>query len=206
MNIPAKITCSLVLVSTFLLILTTGRSNVKNFNNIQTSIENIYEDRLVVKGIIFDISSLLYNKQIAVLSKDMKFYEEQNTIINEKIMNLLVSFRATYLTTDEETNLEEFSEAFNELQVFEKKEIKSQLDIFTANNLLLNKFKEQMSLLHEKLKVLSSIQISEGKLKLKRSEEAVESMRMFESIENIALIIISILLIIVIFFPKNKLA
>jgi hypothetical protein len=203
MSLASKITCVSVLIGSFLLILATGRVNIRNFEKVQHSIEEIYKDRLVVKGLIFKLSSLLHEKEVALLSGNKSFFASDNNAINEQIDQHLKDFRATELTTQEELTLNQFSRGITALQNLEKQmtlESENWLTPKDSKNLM-----SQIETLRAKLKILSNIQLSEGERKLSNSEKAVESMNQFESIENYAMLFLCLLIAAFIFVPgPNK--
>lgn len=96
MNITSKIICTMVILCSCVLIFLTGRTNVRNFEKVHTSIEEIYKDRLVVKGLIFDLSSLLHRKELAIVSGDQTFYVNTNESTNSQMAEHLSAFRSTY--------------------------------------------------------------------------------------------------------------
>lgn len=199
MTLTNKIICISVLIGSFLLILATGRVNIRNFEKVQHSIEEIYQDRLVVKGLIFKLSSLLHQKEIAIVTNDKNFFGPTNESINQKISKHLKDFRATKLTTEEELTLNEFSRGIETLEASEK-----EIDLKNEANLSENKsnrLTEQIAALQMNLKTLSNIQLSEGERKLSNSEKAVESMYRFESIENYAMLFLGLLVLVFIFVP-----
>ena len=199
MTLTNKIICISVLIGSFLLILATGRVNIRNFEKVQHSIEEIYQDRLVVKGLIFKLSSLLHQKEIAIVTNDKNFFGPTNESINQKISKHLKDFRATKLTTEEELTLNEFSRGIGTLEASEK-----EIDLKNEANLSENKsnrLTEQIAALQMNLKTLSNIQLSEGERKLSNSEKAVQSMYRFESIENYAMLFLGLLVLVFIFVP-----
>ena len=197
MRATNKIIWTLILVCILLLILVTGQSNVRNFEKVQSSIETIYKDRLVVKGLIFELSSLLHQKEIAIISGNQILYKKTNGSINAEIAKHLEAFRATQLTIYEEKTLDRFSKALQTLQAREKAlGLANGFDITEVNNEMLL---AQFSGLQKDLKTLSDIQLSEGRRRLGISDKAVDSMNVFARFENYILIIFGVLILILIF-------
>ena len=202
MSISNKITSFFVLLASFLLILATGRTNVRNFKNIQNSIQEIYKDRLVVKGVIFELSTLLHKKELANISNSVGFYTTYNNSVNEKIKKSIAEFKATELTPDEERTLREFSNDIDTLIDIEKN-----FNFSGGQKINLSDLEKHTSIIKSlqlNLKTLSGIQIQEGKRKLDISSKAVKSMYQYDSFENYAMIILAILMVIVLFIPKPK--
>lgn len=202
MRMKTKVISFLVLLTCFLLILGTGRINVRNFEKVQQSIETIYKDRLVVKGLIFELSSLLHQKEIAILTEDVSFYETKNQSVNEGIAEHMTAFRNTQLTADEAVALEKFSRGIERLQSQEKN--------FNFSNgmkltrLEANLLSAQIQGLKDDLRTLSGIQLAEGERKVSFSDKAVQSMHEFANVENYALMGIGLLILLVFFFPRSR--
>lgn len=201
MNLLSRVVCIIITLSSLLLILAMGSTNVKNFEKVQSSIQEIYKDRLFVKGLIFELSTLLHSKEIAVVTNNKNFYLVKNDTINKKIENNLKSFRKTYLTPKEEKTLNLFSNDIQNLTSVEKKIMTSNKDRLpkadsTKLITILNRL--QMNLI-----TLSDIQLAEGKHKMQVSYTAVAKMQRFETLERYAIIILAILLFAFIFIPKS---
>lgn len=197
MSITSKIVFVLGLLFAFLLIFFSGRANLTHYEKIQHSIEEIYEDRLVVKGFIFELSSLLHQKEIANISGDKSFYTHTNPSVNLEMEKLLDAFRKTKLTHLEKQTLDKFSEDFNNLRSVEKKITQSDQDHLSRPQATL--ISEQFRNLHNDLKTLSKIQLAEGKHKLDVSKRASKSMRVYARVENVMLLIFVILVLAIIF-------
>ncbi|MCR9203074.1 MAG: MCP four helix bundle domain-containing protein [Halobacteriovoraceae bacterium] len=203
MSVISKIAWTLGLICVFLCIVISGRTNIKNFEKVQSSIEEIYKDRLLVKGLIFDLSSQLHRKELAIVTKDKDFFINLNASVNSKINENIRAFQATKLTNYEEKTLKGFSNFVKLLQENEAKFGLTEDSNFTKANS--RKVLGQIHRLQEDLKTLSSIQLHEGKQKLIKSENAVDSMNAFASFENFLLIFVGILMIIIVFVvPKPK--
>lgn len=197
MNIVSKATWIIGLLCSFFLIIISGKTNVKNFAAVQESIQEIYKDRLVVKGIIFDLSNYLHQKEIALIKKNYLFFQNENEAVNEQIAKGLRAFRLTVLTEYEKKILERFAKNIEDLKLYEKENniAKNSITLNRVKDNLLQKFKS----LHQDLKILSEIQLSEGKRKVSSSEVAVKSMNESEENENYILLIYCILMTIIIF-------
>lgn len=192
-----KVIWVLGLMCAFLLILVTGQTNIRNFQKIQASIEEIYKDRLVVKGLVFNLLTSLHQKEIALISSDKSFFKGKNSSINSRIREDIRLFRETKLTRYENSTLDRFSQGVEDLIEREEKLLLSEKDNFFRIGS--EPLREQVAELKENLKTLSEIQLSEGKKKLVTSTAAVESMNTFAIAENYILITFAILMLAVIF-------
>lgn len=194
---------TIVLLSAMALILITGQTNKRNYEKVQNSIAEIYKDRLVVKGLIFDLVTDLHQKELALAKQDSAFFMNQNQKVNQRILENIKTFEATKLTQLEEETLRNFSVRVTALINSELKTNFAEANTFTSE--AISPLKEQINDLHLNLKTLSKIQLEEGKRKLDKSGDAVESMHFFEKIENYFLIIFGILIFAIIFiFPGSN--
>jgi len=199
MNLPTKVAVALGLIGIALFVVLTGRTNVHNFERVQQSIEEMFEDRLVVKGLIFDLASLLHRKEVAILSEDTTFYAHLNASVNDQIDDRLEEFWATRLTPMEERTLKRFASNVDALQASEE-----QLDLAETMDLSPDEEQRlagQLASLEEDLQALSKIQLSEGRRKLSVGAKAVDDMNWIARIENYMLIALVVLLLALIFIP-----
>lgn len=198
MKWSSKITCIIVFLTSLLLIFSMGRVNVRNFSEVKKSVEDIYKDRLVVNGMIIELQQLLHQKELAIVSEDPLFWERTNSSINLQLEELIREFRETYLTNLESETLDRFSSGIKKLKGLEGKVFfeNKKMNDFIKKSLL-----ENLSSLKIDLKTLSSIQLAEGKRKLYISDKAVEEMKLHQTIENYAILVIGILIIITILIP-----
>jgi hypothetical protein len=100
-NVINKIKWAGGLLFVFFLILATNLLDRRHIEGIRNSVSTIYEDRLLVKNLIYNISTLTEEKRIAFLLSDTDFYTKKSIIINDSIYHLLADFSATSLTYNE---------------------------------------------------------------------------------------------------------
>ena len=182
----------------FLFILATGKTNIQNFQNIHTSLEEIYKDRLVVKGIIYNLSSMIHEKELALASKNSDFFKQANKEVNDKIFNDIRLFKATELTRQEEFTLSRFALGVDQLIRSEESLNLQDGKPITKKQVLIMSAK--IDQLQTYLNELSQIQISEGKRKVAISDHAISSMNRFALAEKYILGVFAFLMIGFLFF------
>lgn len=195
-NIFLKIKWIAALGLIFMIVYMTNQVDKKSFETIKSSIENIYQDRLLVKGYIYDISSLLEQKKIAVYTHDTTFFELQNQQVNQAIDELLAKFYKTKLVNDENRLLDNFEEDFNKL--------KSQEASFSHATDEKNQILAQLKLLSDDLFDLSRIQLKEGKKQMQIAQKSIDVSDLFSQIEIIILVLIAVIVQIVILYNPKK--
>lgn len=190
---PEKIKWIAGLLVVFFLVLATNLVDRSNFNRIKNSVVSIYEDRLVAKGIIFDMNALVNQKQVALLKSDTTFFSSKIHGVNEKINTLYAAFCKTKVTKEEKLILNNFHTKFEELEELERSN--QQYDVSYLNTLIETK---------KRLSRLGQVQLDEGKREWLSINRNINSIDFFTQLEVIFLIITGILVqIIILYKPKS---
>ncbi|MEZ4852038.1 MAG: MCP four helix bundle domain-containing protein [Bacteroidia bacterium] len=193
-----KIKWVVTIFMVFALVLTTNLIDKKNFQSISDSIVTIYEDRLVVKNIIFEISSIIHEKEVAFLKKDAGFFNTQNSKLNKDIEEAIQRFRKTKLTDHERTTLEKLKKNMSSLINTEENLVQ---DGFSKDT----NYENALAVIHDNLKVLASIQLEEGRKHFILSQKTIGVIELFTQIEIYFLIFLAVLVHIVILYnPKSS--
>lgn len=187
---PNFIKWTIALLFVMGLIVATNRVDKDNFHQVANAIETIYEDRLVAKDLIFDISLLMHEKSMALANADTAFYEARILKVNQKIGQLIQLFAETKLTEEERL-------AFERLQSDIAKLSRYEVGV-TATGFTRSKFMEgasapvQMEKILDDLRVLSKIQIEEGKRQMLIGKAAVNSIDFLTEMELYLLLALGI--------------
>ena len=193
MTIFNKIKWILAILVVFVLILATNLIDKRNFNSIRDSIVTIYEDRLIAKDIINEVSNAVHKKELALVTGDSAFYKSENESVNHSIDNQIKRYKNTKLTEQERKVFEDL-----------KKNIQLLLDA-EKSNAPDQRIQEYIEDVKENLSALSEIQLDEGKKQLMLSKRAMDSIELFTDIEIYILIALAILIqIIVLYQPKKR--
>ena len=104
-----KIKWVLGILMIFTLILATNLIDRNNFFRVKDSVVTIYEDRIIANDLIFEMSKLVHEKEVAIALSDSVFFIQTNLDVNNNIQNLISRFELTKLTIEE-------SKIFNELK------------------------------------------------------------------------------------------
>lgn len=184
------------LSAVFLLVLATGRTNINNFRRVQDAIEEIYTDRLIVKGIIFDMASLVHQKELANAAGEPNFYRDLDPSIDEQFRERLEEFRKTKLTRGEENALNRLESNFEVLVSTEEElGLGDGGDLTSAS---IERLAAPLAALDRELHALSRIQLDEGRRKFMVGEQAVNDMDGVARVEGAMLALLGLLIIAVI--------
>lgn len=186
----------------FLLILATNLIDRRNIKGVRTSVSTMYEDRLIVKNIIFDISQLTEEKKIAFLLSDSSFYSTKAKHVNDSIYSLIDRFSNTVLTQNEVQYLERLHTNFKEVEAMENQLVHTK--IILKNEEWRKKMDTQLARIKTNLNFLSDIQIDEGKRELSRVNRAFNTIDLFTNIEIAFLVVLGIIAQIIVIYPLKK--
>ncbi|NJC26762.1 MCP four helix bundle domain-containing protein [Neolewinella antarctica] len=179
------------LVLLFLLFLATNLNDRKNYRTISNSVETIYADRLIAKGIIFNLAQLVQEKEIAYLAATVEQAPIGLESINQRMDTLVGQFGETSLTREEKEVFTRLQEHMSRLVTLENTESSvTQLRLQAAN-------------VRKSLYKLSDIQMEEGRNEMFASKRASATIDLFTYIE-LALLILIAIAILAIFAQEAK--
>ncbi len=180
----------------FFIVLATNIIDKNNFKQIRSSIVTIYEDRIVASDLIFEMSLLVKQKEMALASRDAAFFKGKNDSINREIQPLIEKYEGTKLTNEEEKIFNELKINLEKLSLEEKQEGELASE---GNEELLSTLNQVVQNLND----LSKVQLKEGRREMKRSNRAMETIDLFTQIEIIFLVLIAVLIqILILYNPK----
>ena len=181
----------------FMLIMSTNLIDRNNFLRVRDSIVTIYEDRLVAKDIIFDMSKAIQTKRNALMLGDSLFFQSGNIKINTDLLYLIERFEQTKLTTAENRVFQKLKTEFSELQSQETSH--DQSDEAKRKMLIV-----KLDRLDETLDKLSEIQMQEGRRQMKVGKSAVSAVELYTQIELYLLLALAIVIQVIILYTPPK--
>tara|TARA_R110002050_G_scaffold69210_2_gene149766 strand:+ start:21063 stop:21671 length:609 start_codon:yes stop_codon:yes gene_type:complete len=184
------------IVLIFLIILATNLIDRDNFLRIKDSTASIYEDRLIAKSIIYDLSNHLHRKEIALITGDSSFFQNENSTLNSHISECVNQFSSTKLTQKEKITFDDLKLSLQNLEDQEK-------DLFQGNPQAKSKQLKQIDEIKTKLNTLANIQMEEGKRQVMISEKAMSSIELFTQMEIYVLLGLAILVQILIMYKPR---
>ncbi|MEO9474072.1 MAG: hypothetical protein ABJG41_01005 [Cyclobacteriaceae bacterium] len=188
---------SLMLVSIVALIIIIAYMHKKQVSSLENTVIEIYEDRLVAKGYIFELTKKINAKKTSLNFETNNV--EDDVIANHAISRLIESYGQTNLTNEEVAGLNKLRENIGLSAEFETQMVK---DMPLAERI---KIKESLSRQYDvvlsDLEGLSEIQLFEGKKLLESTDQIVASNVLTNRLE-LALIVVVSLVFLVILSPK----
>jgi Icc-related predicted phosphoesterase len=181
----------------FFIILATNLIDRDNSLRIKDSTASIYEDRLIAKSIIYDLTKHVHRKEIALLKADSSFYQKENEATNRLIEEALTQFTSTKLTSKEALIFKDLKLSIANLQAKEA-------TLFDAAGKSDQSQLVQIQEIESKLNALAAIQLEEGKRLVLISQKAMNSIELFTQMEIYVLLGLAILVqILIMYKPKT---
>lgn len=198
MTIFKKIKWFLAVLCVFLLILATNLIDQDNFLRVEKAVENIYNERLLAKELLLDVTIQFHQKELAYALNDSIYLQSQNDVVNAKINELLQMFDRTGVTRKEKAIVDKLNENHAKLIHLESN---TQLQ----DTLYSSDCAEIFSAINTNISELSAVQVREGRNQKFLARDALKTVKLFSKIEIYVLILLALVLqIIILYNPKEK--
>jgi hypothetical protein len=193
MSMWNKIKMVVGILMVFLLILATNLIDKDNFAKVEDAVENMYQDELLTKERVLELSILMHEKEIALIKDDTAYFEMENEAVNDRINILIEGCNESAESKKEKEALEDLEH--NCILLFNIERDTSNLELIY----------QQLELVHYDIKHLSEVQVEEGRIEKIKSRDAVASARLFARIEIYLLIALALIIqFIVLYRPRKK--
>jgi len=198
MKVLKKVKWFLAISGVFLIILATNLIDQKNFLRVEESVENIYNERLLAKELLLNVSIQFHKKELAYALNDTTYLQSKNDVVNTEIAKSLQMFDRAGATKQERYILDDLNENHAKLIHLESN---AQLKgILYSSDCV-----EIFSAINTNISDLAAEQMKEGKNQKRFASNAVNSIKLFSKIETYMLIFFAlILLLIILYNPKKK--
>ncbi|KAA2219009.1 MCP four helix bundle domain-containing protein [Maribacter flavus] len=199
LTIPQRIQIGLVLAIAFLLVLGSNRLDQKHFSRIQTTVNSVYQDRVVVQDFIYQLNNIFHQKELELLQQ-----EEGPTkpLINEKVDELLVKFGTTEMTAEESQLLNELNKKYERLKDLETRFQEAPLE---SSNKYLGQLSNTLKGMQTTLDGLARIQLDESGQLTSISNRSFGMNILLSKLEVGFLIIIGLAMFALVFYPVSTL-
>ncbi len=197
MTILSKVKWILGISVVFFLILATNLIDKENFNKANRATTSLYEDRLVAKGILLDITFLLHEKEVAYFKNDSAFLQTQLEPMNASINELISAFEKTSMIGAENRTFMELRKNISSLEKIENSI--SSYDSKSGERML-----NQLELALQNIKRLTAIQTQEGKRQVSHAKKAFDSVKLYTTIEIYMLLALAIIAQFIVIYSAKK--
>lgn len=194
-NFRQKFNLALALLAVFFLILATNLVDRRHFETAQEALTSVYEDRVVAQHYIFEISTIVYQKEQQFIENNTNKWSVEN---DARIEELIEQFAGTKLTTSERRQFESLKEHLTTLERIETKYRENS----THNNTQV--IPEIFKHIKNDLDDLAETQILESKSKMFLAQKSLNTTNLLSNLELGLLIIVGIAIQFVIFYRIKK--
>ncbi|MBA6314505.1 MCP four helix bundle domain-containing protein [Cellulophaga baltica] len=196
-TIAQKVQVGLILGIAFLLVLGTNRLDKRHFSTVQTTVNSVYKDRVIVQNLIYKLNAIFHAKEIRFIRK-----KDFNTVPdeNQKAEELFSDFAATKLTSKEKNVLDDLHDQFQNLKKLETNLLQAS-EALQANHQ--TSAERILSKIEQNLNVLAKIQLEESRELTQLSNKSLGMTILLSKLEVAFLILIGIAMLTLIFYPVN---
>lgn len=198
LSVPQRIQIGLVLTMAFLLVLGSNFLDQKHFTNIQTTVNSVYKDRVVVQDYVYRLGTIFHQKELRFIQKgDFQGANSEN----QKVKQLLADFGATELTGKESQLLDRLNDQFVNLRKQEEKIIGSTSAI--SDNTTVSAVRN-LEDIKSSLDGLAKIQLDQSGQLTELSKKSLGMNILLSKLEIGFMVIIGIAMLTLIFYPIEK--
>ncbi|HEA21379.1 hypothetical protein LCGC14_0580230 [marine sediment metagenome] len=195
---PQRVQVGLILAMAFLLVLGSNRLDQRHFSTIQTTVNSVYKDRVVVQNIIYQLNTIFHQKELQLLEESNP--NSTGSSRNSKVEDLLANFEATELTFEEYNLLQDFKDLFSDLKKLETTPLETSL---SGANFKPMPAIQKIKQIEEKLNGLAEIQLEQSEQLTQVSNKSLGMTILLSQLEVAFLLIIGIAMAVLIFYPIN---
>jgi len=197
MSLFSKIKWVIGVFGVFLLVLATNLIDKDNFSRLEETVDNIYNDRLLAKEVLLDITIKFHKKELAYSLNDSTYLAHQNDAINEEISKSLEMFDRLESTKNEEQIVED-------LHRNHKRLIELESNLSPKETLYTPQCAAIFSAINENIVELASEQVEEGKSQKFIAKKAIEQANLYSQIEIYVLIFLGLVVQFIILYTPKK--
>ena len=196
MNIFKRIKWVIAILCVFLVILATNLMDHKNFQRVEKSVDDIYNQRLVAKELLLNVSIKFHEKEMAYALNDSIYLHSKNDRVNSDITKSLGMFERSVATNKEEYIIENLNSNHLKLIQLEKKSLAEDTLYSSECSGIFSKIKTNIN-------ELANEQMMEGEYQKRLAVDAINSVKMFSKIEIYTLVFLALLLMVIVLYNPN---
>ncbi|WP_424964348.1 MCP four helix bundle domain-containing protein [Ekhidna sp.] len=202
LSLAQRIRLGASLAVVFLLILATNLIDKNHFRIVKENLTTVYEDRLLTKTYLYEISRLVQQKKEIYKHDTGSGMNALNQQINDSITLLIKKFASTKLTENESVHFKSLQRNWESLKKLETREIQTE-SIRPEAPFSLNT-EDHFQAIYENLDTLFRIQLKEGSRVIHNSTQTIGTSNFISKLEIAALIAIGVLIQLLIFLRPIK--
>lgn len=202
LSFAQRIRAGAALAVVFLLIIATNLIDKNHFRIVKENLTTVYEDRLLAKNYLYQISRHVQQKKEVLQSADNDESVELHLAINDSIEMFMNKFSSTKLTERESLRFESLQKNIQALKKFENATVAN--ESITPEAPIPTNSEQYFEAVFQDLDALFKIQLEEGSRVISSSNQTIQSSDLITKLEIGALIVIGFLIQLLIFLKPLK--
>ena len=202
LSFAQRIRAGAALAVVFLLIIATNLIDKNHFRIVKENLTTVYEDRLLAKNYLYQISRHVQQKKEVLQSADNDESVELHLAINDSIEMFMNKFSSTKLTERESLRFESLQKNIQALKKFENATVAN--ESITPEAPIPTNSEQYFETVFQDLDALFKIQLEEGSRVISSSNQTIQSSDLITKLEIGALIVIGFLIQLLIFLKPLK--
>lgn len=188
-----RLQTGLIMGMALVLILGANRLNQRYYSEVNSAVNSVYKDRVIVQGYIFELNNIFHEKEVQFLHEEIV-----NSTDSTRIAMLLNDFGNTELTEKESRLLKDLNKQIHDLNQIEN-------SVELSQNLLNKdthiKYYEVLNNIEQTLVGLADVQLDQSSRLNIFSRDLLGMINLLSNIEIAFMILISIIILALIFYP-----
>lgn len=193
LTLSQRVQISLILGVALFMILGSNRLNQRYYSEVNSTVNSVYKDRVVVQGYIFELNNIFHEKEVRLLDK-----ETINGSDSARVAKILVDFGNTELTEEESRLLKDLNQ---QVQILYKIESSTPIPL---SSLSMNEQADHYKLLNQieqTLVGLADVQLDQSNRLNIFSQSLLDTINILSNIEIAFMILIGLIILVLIFYP-----
>lgn len=188
-----RLQTGLIMGMALVLIFGSNRLNQRYYSEVNSTVNSVYKDRVIVQGYIFELNNIFHEKEVQFLREEIV-----NSPDSTRIAMLLNDFGNTELTEKESRLLKDLNKQIQNLNHIEN-------SVELSQNLLNKdthiKYYEVLNNIEQTLVGLADVQLDQSSRLNIFSRDLLGTINVLSNIEIAFMILISIIILALIFYP-----
>lgn len=193
LTLSQRVQISLILGVALFMILGSNRLNQRYYSEVNSTVNSVYKDRVVVQGYIFELNNIFHEKEVRFLDK-----KTINGSDSARVAKILVDFGNTELTEEESRLLKDLDQ---QVQNLNKIETSTPISISSLSENEQSDHYKLLNQIGQTLVGLADVQLDQSNRLNIFSQSLLDTISILSNIEIAFMILIGLIILVLIFYP-----
>lgn len=193
LTLSQRVQISLILGVALFMILGSNRLNQRYYSEVNSTVNSVYKDRVVVQGYIFELNNIFHEKEVRFLDK-----KTINGSDSARVAKTLVDFGNTELTEEESRLLKDLDQ---QVQKLNKIESSTPISVSSLSENEQSDHSKLLNQIEQTLVGLADVQLDQSNRLNIFSQSLLDTISILSNIEIAFMILIGLIILVLIFYP-----